>query len=338
MKKSKGQTIDSFYTNKAEKNKKTKSKKINSTKKKNKNKEIINLDNEIVIGMTIKEESNNQTNKKSSKTKKNTAKSKKTNKNTSNKKSNLNKNKKKTKKKNIKSKIIKWLFLVILLSTAIILFMLSSIFNITEIIVENNKKISSQEIVNLSGLTKNENMFKISNKKIIENIKQNPYIEDVTITRELTGKVKLKVIERDQTYMIKVEKGYAYINNQGYILEISSEELEVPIITGLKTPSEEIKPGNRLNVEDLKKLENIIKIMEIAKNTTVANIITEFDVSNEDNYKLVIPSEGKTIQFGNLNNINVKILKIESILEKEKGREGEIYFQGEEKTVFREKV
>ena len=32
------------------------------------------------------------------------------------------------------------------------------------------------------------------------------------------------------------------------------------------------------------------------------------------------------------------ILKIEEIIEKEKGKEGEIYFQNSEKTVFREKV
>ena len=37
-------------------------------------------------------------------------------------------------------------------------------------------------------------------------------------------------------------------------------------------------------------------------------------------------------------NINVKILKIEYIIEQEKGKQGEIYFQGAEKAVFREKV
>ena len=244
----------------------------------------------------------------------------------------------KTKKKNIKLKIVKWIFLLALLATAIILFLLSSVFNITDIVVENNKKISEQEIVNLSGLVKNENMFKTTNKKIKEGIKQNPYIEDVVITRELSGKVKLKVIERTPTYMIKFANGYAYINNQGYILEISEEALQLPIITGFKTSSEEIKAGNRLEVDDLKELENVIRIMETAKNTSIADIITEIDISNSNNYKLVIASEGKTVQFGDLNNINVKILKIEYILEQEKGREGEIYFQNTEKAVFREKV
>ena len=329
MKKSKGQTVDLLYKSKEKpkkQNKKTKNKKQNSDN------EVINLDNEIIIGMTLKEEPKKTKKKKEQpktkikKTKKNTNKVQKT------------KKRHKTKKKNIKLKIVKWIFLLALLATAIILFLLSSVFNITDIVVENNKKISEQEIVNLSGLVKNENMFKTTNKKIKEGIKQNPYIEDVVITRELSGKVKLKVIERTPTYMIKFANGYAYINNQGYILEISEEALHLPIITGFKTSSEEIKAGNRLEVDDLKELENVIKIMETAKNTSIADIITEIDISNSNNYKLVIASEGKTVQFGDLNNINVKILKIEYILEQEKGREGEIYFQNTEKAVFREKV
>lgn len=329
MKKSKGQTVDLLYKSKEKpkkQNKKTKNKKQKSDN------EVINLDNEIIIGMTLKEEPKKTKKKKEQpktkvkKTKKSTNKVQKT------------KKRPKTKKKNIKLKIVKWIFLLALLATAIILFLLSSVFNITDIVVENNKKVSEQEIVNLSGLVKNENMFKITNTKIREGIKQNPYIEDVVITRELSGKVKLKVIERTPTYMIKFENGYAYINNQGYILEVSEEALELPIITGFKTSGEEIKAGNRLVVDDLKELENVIKIMEVAKNTSIADIITEIDISNSNNYKLVMASEGKTVQFGDLNNINVKILKIEYILEQEKGREGEIYFQNTEKAVFREKV
>lgn len=334
MKKSKGQTIDSFYTTKKSKNKKR-----NSNKKKNENKdnEIINLDNEIVIGMTIKEEPKKQTNKKSSKTKRKQTKKIET-KNTTKKKNSLNKNNKKTKKKNIKLKIIKWIFLLILLITAIILFMLSSVFNINKITVTNNNKISEQEIISLSGLIKDENMFKISNKKIKDDIKQNPYIENVKVSRSITGTINLEVTERVATYMLKFANGYVYINNQGYMLEISQEPLELPIITGIKTPIEDIKAGNRLGVEDLKELENIIKIMEIAKTTSVGDIITEIDISDIENYKIIIPSENKTVDFGDLTNINIKMLKIEYIIEQEKGKEGEIYFQGTEKAVFREKV
>ena len=82
MRKSKGQTIDSFYTNKDEKIKKRNNRKSKNVKERNSTRtqktrkgktqksnnednDIINLDNEIIIGMTLKEEP-----KKDTKTKK----------------------------------------------------------------------------------------------------------------------------------------------------------------------------------------------------------------------------------------------------------------------------
>ena len=264
MRKSKGQTIDSFYTNKDEKIKKRNNRKSKNVKERNSartqktrkgktqksNNEdngIINLDNEIIIGMTLKEESKKDTKAKKSKSKK--PKDKKTvSKSKPVKKTQTAKNNKKPKKKNIKLKILKWIFLLAILATAIILFMLSSVFNITNITVTNNNKISEQEIISLSGLTKNENMFKVLNKKVEESIEQNPYIENVKITKTISGTVNLEVTERVATYMLKFANGYVYINNQGYMLEISQEPLELPIISGFKTPTENIKEGNRLVV------------------------------------------------------------------------------------------
>ena len=53
MKKSKGQTVDLLYENKKTKNKKSTRKKNTSKKE---NDKIINLDNEIIIGLTPKKE------------------------------------------------------------------------------------------------------------------------------------------------------------------------------------------------------------------------------------------------------------------------------------------
>ena len=138
--------------------------------------------------------------------------------------------------------------------------------------------------------------------------------------------------------MLKFANAYVYINNQGYMLEMSETPLELPTITGFKTPSEQIKEGNRLEIEDLKKLEDVIKIMNSVSDKTFSGTITNIDIEDSTNYKLTLTSENKIVNFGDTTNINVKLLKIEEIIEKEKGKEGEIYFQNSEKTVFREKV
>ncbi len=357
MKKSKGQTVDLLYTNKKEINKKskntTKKKKGKTKKVQNDNNERINLDNEIIIGLTPKKEETEKTkkNKKAEKQKTNNVgaaisrpqKRKKTNskKQTSKKKNeNTKANTKKinTKKKR-KNKIIKWILIIILLATAVILFMMSSIFNIKEIVVVNNSKVSSQEIINLSQLIPGINMYKITNKTIKNNIKSNAYVEDVSIKRNINGTVTLDVKERRATYMLKFANAYVYINNQGYMIEISEEPLELPIITGFLTSNEEMKAGNRLNVDDLNKLDDVIKIMEVSKNTPLANIITEIDISNSMDYKLTVASEKKTVTIGDMTNLNIKLQMAGKVFSAEKDRTGEIYFQDDgKKAIFKEEV
>ena len=374
MKKSKGQTIDLLYTNKKETNKRASNKKktvgahdcARNTKKKttktNKtqnNDNIINLDNEIIIGLTPKKEEEKK--RKNTKTKKTRTKKKKikavgahdcarkTKNNSSNKKTKPNTkkenpkkkttNKKQDPKKKIKLKIIKWTLLLGLIITAIVLFMMSSIFNIKEIVVINNSKISSEEIIKLSTLTTDVNMFKTTNSTIRNGIKTNSYIEDVNIKRSINGTITLNIEERVTTYMLKFANSYVYINNQGYILEISESPLEVTIITGFTTINEEIKPGNRLNTEDLQKLDDVNKIIETSKNTPLANIITEIDISKSTDYKLTIASHNKTVKLGQMTNINIKLQMAGKVFEAESGKSGEIYFQDDgKKAIFKEDV
>ncbi len=103
------------------------------------------------------------------------------------------------------------------------------------------------------------------------------------------------------------------------------------VISGVTTnPSLIAKEG--------RKLEDVIKIIESAKSNSLANLITEVNIEDSMNYVLTIASESKTVQFGDISNVNVKLLKIEALIEQEKGVAGEIYFQNSEKTVFKEEV
>ena len=85
-------------------------------------------------------------------------------------------------------------------------------------------------------------------------------------------------------------------------------------------------------------MEDVIKIMESAKSNSLAQIITSIDISDNKNYRLLIKSEEKNVNFGEVSNINIKVLKIKEVIKREKGIAGEIYFQDSGKTVFREKV
>ncbi len=246
---------------------------------------------------------------------------------------------KKANKKNIKTRKAIAIFLfTIVLMVIIILIMFSELFNITKITVLNNSKVTKEEIVASSLLVENENMFKVSKSKITNSIKSNAYIEDVKITKKLNGEVIIDIKERVPTYMLYCEGGYAYINNQGYFLEISNSALNLPVIKGYST--KDISVGNRLEKQDLEKLDIVIQIMDTANNKQIKDIITEIDITDKDNFILSIPSEKKTVQFGDESNINVKILWIIDIISRTKDVEGEIIVKNPDikKAYFREKV
>jgi cell division protein FtsQ len=181
-------------------------------------------------------------------------------------------------------------------------------------------------------------MFKLNVWKIRENLRNNPYIANASFNRHFNGKIDINIVERVPTYMMKFINQYVYIDNQGYMLEVSEQKLELPILSGYKTEIKDVAEGNRLIKEDLLKLQTAIKIMNSANGNNISVLITEIDISDEEEYTLILENENKIVRFGNSSQINKKILWIATVAEKEKGIKGEIFVQNVDKVYFRETV
>ena len=240
-------------------------------------------------------------------------------------------------------KICKWLTLFCIIIGAIIYAMLSPIFNITSIEVSGNSRISSETILSLSGLAINQNIFNFSTSQVKNNIKQNAYIESVEISRSFPDKVEISVEERVATFVLTIGNAYAYINNQGYILEITSNKGSYPIISSYETPVEQIKEGSRLVTEDLEKLNDVLRIMEAVSigDNNISKLITQINIQDKTNYILTLEKENKTIYLGDTSNLSTKVLLINQIIKEEEGNEGTIYLNvnlNTESPYFRETV
>lgn len=244
-----------------------------------------------------------------------------------------NKSKKASKKANKKKngntkklrKQAKVLFGFIILLVAIILVLCSPLFNIKNIEVEGNSKLSNERIISISTLQTHTNIFKFNTKLISEKIKENAYVNEAKITRKLPSTVKITIDERQPKYMLQFADSYVYINNQGYMLEISNEKLELPILIGFTTDLSNIKAGNRINVTDLKKMDMVIKIYEAIKSNGLGELVNKIDISNDKNYAIILENEGKTVYLGDCTELNTRILYLKSILETVQGKSGEIF-------------
>ena len=239
-------------------------------------------------------------------------------------------------------KIIKFLTLLFIIIGGVVFALVSPIFNINEIQVKNNNLISPETIISLSNLSEGQNIFRFNKGKTEKEIKTNAYIESVNVKRRIPNKIEITVEERERNYNVEFLNGYAYINNQGYILEISEQKLDLPVIQGISTEQEQIVEGNRLNIEDLEKLETVIQIMNICKSYDLDKKVSIIDISNKNNYTIYMEQEKKTIYLGDESNLNNKMLYVPTILNENKDKEGTIYLNGDLngnfKPRFREKV
>lgn len=214
-------------------------------------------------------------------------------------------------------RVTKWLMIFAIIIGATIYALLSPLFNIKKIDVIGNSKISADEIISLSEIELEQNMFQYRIEDIVKKVKDNAYINSVKVKRRLPDVIEISVVERKTSFMIQFANAYAYISSQGYILEISNKKLELPILTGFKTEQENIQVSNRLCTDDLEKLGDVLKIMEAATSNGLAEFINEIDISNEDNYKLKMEKKKKTVYLGDTSNLSTKMLWILTFNEKE---------------------
>lgn len=187
--------------------------------------------------------------------------------------------------------VTKYFMFFIIVIGAGIYTVLSPIFNIKKVEVVGNSKISSDEIISLSEIELEQNMFQYRKEDISKKIKENAYIDTAKVNRKIPDTMEIIVAERKPSFMIQFANAYAYISSQGYILEISNQKQELPILTGLETKQENIQAGYRLCTEDLQKLGDVLKIMEAATSNKLAKLITKIDITDNDNYILTMQSK-----------------------------------------------
>ena len=291
----------------------------------------INLNDEVIIGLSSKSQKQNQNSKNKS-----TKKEVKQNKTKNEKKKRNQKNKKKM---SILTKII---LIIIVLMIGLILFCNTPVFDVKEITINinNNNVLTELGIKELSQIDIGQNIYSINKRKLADLIKSNPYVGSVKIKKSLPNKVKIEIEERSIKFQLQHDNTYIYVDNQGYILEEVEEKKDVLVIDGYSTT--DLSCGNRLNVEDLEKLSDVMQIMQEARNSGLEDKITKIDIADDNNYKIYFENLGKMAHLGTTNSINEKLTYVKKILEMESEYEGEIIVDVDlnngEYPYFREKV
>lgn len=319
-----------------------------NSNKKNKKDNKYNAENEIIIGVTTKPKETVRVEKKKT-TRTNPSKNKKVktndkkNVNPKNKK-NVQATKNKTNKKVHKKEITKEeqirklnskkiiISIIVLLFIALggtIYYLTTPVFNIANVEVYGNEKNSIETYISLSKINLGTtNIFAITNNSVGKNIKENSYVKEVEMKRKLPNTIQLYITEREVAYQIEYTGKYIYLDNQGYILEISEDKKDVPTIKGFSTLKGNINVGQRLIDEDLIKLNVVAKFINYCKYNTIENKLTDIDVTEDTNYTMYFKEDKKTVYLGDASNLSERLSLLKTILNNEKNKEIEIFMNG----------
>ena len=236
-------------------------------------------------------------------------------------------------------KIIFTILFVIIFTACLVFCLTSDMFKVRKIEVKNASNLDIDKIKTDSGIVEGRNIFLQRYFKGIFKLKENARIQDVKIYTVFPDKIEIYVEERNENYQISDENGYYIIDKNGYILRKSDELQKIIMLLGLKTTS--LSDKKRIDREDLDILEKINKIKYVLDYYELTNKVTSIEKKDRQFILDLKDEKKKIILKDELTELRAQISISKHIIETEKGKEGEIFNDKNQKRnymVFREKI
>ncbi|MGE5628527.1 MAG: cell division protein FtsQ/DivIB [Solirubrobacterales bacterium] len=192
--------------------------------------------------------------------------------------------KKRRKKRFIKRIILLFTFLI---SMLVMLCLKHPLFNISNIKTEHNNIVSSDELINLSGIYKGNNIFYINTSKSIKGILKNPYILNVKVERKLPNTIIISVEERDAVYYGKKDNSFLVIDKTGIVLEEKADIKNMKLIELIGFDYSKAEVGKKISAADSRQLDFIESLVGVLKNDKkFMDGITSVDASDLYSFKI----------------------------------------------------
>lgn len=191
-----------------------------------------------------------------------------------------------------------------------VLFLLSPIFSISEVVVLGNHRVSQDDIV--SNLGANGNIFLLNTRRSRQEIMGNFHIGDVAITRNLPNQVVVTVYERRLSAYIEHPPGnFLFLDEHGRVLEVRSYTTEpLPLLQGLHISRFQL--GELLDVPDELSFAHIMQYTQLLVAHGIIDRITHINISDPSNIRILI--NYLEFQVGGVQDADAKVRTIIEIL------------------------
>lgn len=204
---------------------------------------------------------------------------------------------------------------VAIISVGIVL-VLSVFFEIGTVTVKGDKVYAATEVISKSGVEIGDNLFRVSEEDLNEKLtKSLPYIEKVTLERELPDTVIITVKATREVAALQSGTGFVLVDHTGKVLDKNASILRegVAVIGGV-TPKK-TEEGENLELDNETVTEDIVTILTAVKKNGF-NLLTEIQRTKSGEYELRY-DDRITLKIGTVDNIDVKLKRAAAAIEKE---------------------
>lgn len=211
--------------------------------------------------------------------------------------------------------ILFYLFTFFLVIAAAVTLSLTVLFRIDTIQVENTSSYSQEEILEVCGIGKGENLFLADVEEAQCRIdEQLPFSGRVSVSRKLPATLIVNIEAPVLSSVFKQDGQYIVLSDEEKIVEITDTLPEgCPLVTGMKL--KDPKVGKQAQAEDKKVLETYQELTETLEKCELSNIT---EIRMEDIYQMTVVYEDRIrILLGTSNDLQTKISAAKKIVEQE---------------------
>lgn len=215
----------------------------------------------------------------------------------------------KRRRKKARKKILVGLMLILMICIGLLF---TPLFNLKEMEITGNKKVTTEEIIKKSGFVLSQNIFKFKLNTAGESIAKIPYINSVIIQRKLPDKVEISVTECIPLAYVQSADGMVVVDKDGKVLEKKTEEITyvLPILFDFKFDKYVL--GEKISENNNKKLQ---KTLEITKNLYNNNLIEDvLSITTTKGELYLNFRNGLKVIVGNEENIEGKLTMLKEVL------------------------
>ncbi|MEK7825108.1 MAG: FtsQ-type POTRA domain-containing protein [Nitrospirota bacterium] len=185
---------------------------------------------------------------------------------------------------------------------------IAPLFTVRSVKIAGLYRLKEKEISSVSGIGRGVNILQVDLDKTYQRIKENPWVRDVLVRKELPVSIAVKIVERRPEARIAAKNGNYLVDNEGMVLEKADLAYDfLPLIKGLGHI--EISPGKRVEWKDAGNGLEIIKMIssDLNSNTHNKQVV---DLSRRGEIKLLLQDYTLRIGTGTARDEIVRFLEV----------------------------